>query len=173
MVWREGEVMRIEKMNKLNRKIIKGLDKASKLDKASLIEEMQSISSHLNYFGRLKSEAEYKKDLAEANIKIMKGRVDRNIRKKSAKKPAENELKSRVECHPQVVEAIYKFAEAKYVFNILLTGVTAILRKGEQLSNIGHMVRKEMDLSNMSYGDNKLNKNLKSLKNKRRRKKNG
>lgn len=111
--------------------------KMSRIDPNNLIGAMAKNASNMFFVGEAKAEAEYKKNQLESRLKIIKAKVDKTIRDKvSGKKPSENEIKSRIARHPDVVVVVGQLNEATYLLNLCWTAVGAVGEKGKQLSNM-------------------------------------
>lgn len=112
--------------------------KMSKIDPNNLAGAMAKNASNMFFVGEAKAEAEYKKNQLESRLKITKAKVDKAIRATAplGKKPSENEIKSRIAKHSDVVEVVKQLNEATYVLNLCWTAVGAIGEKGKQLTNM-------------------------------------
>src|SRR5689334_6724543 len=110
----------------------------TKLDKARLNVEMQRIASMTYSVGETKATAEYEMDMAESRLEVIEARIDKKIRAKftGKRKPSEQQIKTMVLRHTDVLKAREAFIEAKWKFNLCWAAVKAMDQKGNQLTNM-------------------------------------
>jgi len=151
--------MSIKDFRKDNKKFLNRAKHSAIIDKSNLTNEMANQPSEVYFYGRLKADAEYLKDKAKSKIEIIEAIVDKAIRKKAKKKPTEAQVTKKIGSNKNVVEAKNKYLIAKLRFNHCVAAYNAVVAKGDQLTNIGHMHRKEMDIKSVRQKIKAINKN--------------
>lgn len=143
--------MSIKDFRNKNKKFLDRANMSAIVDKSNLKGEMSKHSSDVYYYGRLMSDAEYLRDKAKVNIDVVEAKVDRAIRKshRGGKLPSLPEIAHTINRNKDAIEANDKYLEAKLKHSHCVAIFAAIKAKGEQLTNIGHMHRKEMDVKSI------------------------
>lgn len=138
---------KVFELRKKHKKLREKFSLFTKLDKARLNTEMQRISSMTYSVGETKATAEYEMDMAESRLEVIEAKTDRRIRAKftGKRKPSEQQIKSMVLRHPDVMRAREAFIEAKWKHNLCWAAVKAMDQKGNQLTNMAYNYRKELD----------------------------
>ena len=119
------------------------LEQIAKVDRTNIDKEMSSNSANLFFVGSKKSEADFLLSRADFNLKRVKARAFERIKKKD--NLTDTATNQRVLKDPEVIEAQNTYLEMQYLSNLYQSSVLAVKQKGEQITNIGHNYRKELD----------------------------
>jgi len=144
---KKNKILNSTKLREKYSNLISGFENNAKLNRSKLSSEMARNSSLVFNIGMIKSDAELQMDTAENRIKLIESKVDKSIRKKfkGKKKPSEANIKAMIGTHSMVVEAVDQYLETKWKHSVCWAAVNSITQKGQQLTNIGLMRRKELD----------------------------
>lgn len=139
--------MNLDKLKKKYRKKKDKLKKMAKVRPNSLSSELSMNSSRLFNAGINKTNADFLMGKAKSSLKATKARVKLkwSRKKEDGKKLTIPQVEAKVDCDKEVIAAENQYLETKYVFDMCETAVFAIKEKGNQLTNLAHNKRAEMN----------------------------